>query len=200
VLIDGVSNPGAVAAGSYTFSNVTANHTIEATFTLKQYVITPTAGAHGAITPATPQTVDHGGSVTFTFSPDPGYSTVDVLIDGVSNPGAVAAGSYTFSNVTANHNITVVFTIDTYVITPIAGAHGAITPASPQTVKHGSSVTFTFAPDQNYKILDVLIDGVSNPGAVAAGSYTFSNVTANHTIEATFTMKQYRLFVPFLWK
>lgn len=50
-------------------------------------------------------------------------------------------------------------------------------------VENGSSKTITFTPNRGYKIKDVLIDGVSQ-GAIT--SYTFTNVTANHTIEVVF--------------
>ena len=106
MVVNGVSQ-GPIT--TYTFTNVTANGTIVATFKLKPFVITPTAGAHGTITPGTPQTVLYGGSATFTIAADPGYSIVDVLVDGVS-VGAIA--SYTFSNVTANHTIAATFTTD----------------------------------------------------------------------------------------
>ncbi len=45
------------------------------------------------------------------------------------------------------------------------------------------SQTFTITPAANYKVSAVTVDGVS-VGAVS--SYTFSNVTANHTISASF--------------
>ena len=163
VVVNGVSQ-GPIT--TYTFTNVTANGTIVATFKLETFVITPTAGAHGTITPGTPQTVNYGGSATFTITADPGYSIVDVLVDGVS-VGAIA--SYTFSNVTANHTIAATF-IQTFVITPTAGAGGTITPATQQFVNSGGSATFTIAADTGYKILDVKVDGVSNPAAVTAGS------------------------------
>ena len=47
-----------------------------------------------------------GGSRTFTITADEGYVVADVLVDGVS-VGPV--GSYTFSNVRANHTISVIF-------------------------------------------------------------------------------------------
>jgi hypothetical protein len=190
VLVDGVSNPAAVTAGSYTFSNVTANHTITAVFTTATFVITPTAGAGGTITPGTEQIVNYGGSATFAIAANTGYSIVDVLVDGLSQ-GAIT--SYTFSNVITNHTIAATFAILTYTITPTAGAGGTITPGTVQTVNHGGNATFTIAPNPGYRILDVKVDGVSNPAAVTAGSYTFSNVTVNHTIEATFAILTYTI-------
>ena len=49
---------------SYDFTNVTANKTISASFAINTYTITPSAGAHGSISPATVQTVNYGGSRT----------------------------------------------------------------------------------------------------------------------------------------
>ena len=88
-------------------------------------------------------------------------------------------------------NYTVVFvdgtlTIDerpVYTIKATAGIHGSITPSGDVDVLHGSSQTFTIAANRGYAISNIKIDGVSI-GAVK--SYTFENVTGNHTIEVTF--------------
>ena len=151
-------------------------------YVINTYVITPTAGAGGSITPDTPQTVSYGGSITFTIAPNVGYHIADVGVDGVSQ-GALE--SHTFTNVTADHTITAVFAINTYTITPTAGAGGSITPGTPQTVSYGGSLTFTIAPNVGYHIADVGVDGVSQ-GALE--SHTFSNVTADHTITAAFAL------------
>ena len=90
-----------------------------------------------------------------------------------------------------NGNYTVVFvdgtlTIDerpVYTIKATAGIHGSITPSGDVDVLHGGSHTFTIAANRGYAISNVKIDGVSI-GAVK--SYTFENVTDNHTIEVTF--------------
>jgi hypothetical protein len=72
----------------------------------------------------------------------------------------------------------------TYTIVPTAGIGGTITPNKTLVlVDHNANQTFTITPNLGFKITDVLVDGVS-VGAVS--SYTFSNVTANHTIAASF--------------
>ena len=71
-----------------------------------------------------------------------------------------------------------------YTITAAAGEGGSITPAGEVSVKEGASQTFTITASEGYAIADVLVDGQS-VGAV--DSYTFENVTANHTIAALFT-------------
>ncbi len=90
-----------------------------------------------------------------------------------------------------NGNYTVVFadgklTVDerpVYTVKATAGSHGSITPSGNVDVLHGGSQTFTIAANSGYAISNVKIDGVSI-GAVK--SYTFENVTENHTIEVTF--------------
>ena len=71
-----------------------------------------------------------------------------------------------------------------YTITATAGEGGSITPAGEVSVKEGASQTFAIAAQEGCAIADVLVDGQS-VGAV--DSYTFENVTANHTIAALFT-------------
>ncbi|MFT4105410.1 MAG: S-layer homology domain-containing protein [Lacrimispora sp.] len=72
----------------------------------------------------------------------------------------------------------------TYTITASAGNGGSISPSGTQTVNGGSSKTFVISPNSNYSIASVTVDGV-NQGVIS--SYTFNNVTANHTISAVFS-------------
>ena len=70
-----------------------------------------------------------------------------------------------------------------FTITATADEHGSITPNGTVNVNRNDSATFTITPDSGYEIADVLVDGQS-VGAVS--SYTFENVTADHTIAASF--------------
>jgi len=177
VSVDGVSQ-GAIA--SYTFTNVTGNHSISATFAIDSFSISASAGAHGSISPSGQVSVDYGANQTFTITPATGYHVADVTVDGASQ-GAIT--SYTFSNATAAHSISATFAIDTFSITTgIETGSGTISPAS-ATVEYGGSQTFTITPATNYCLVDVKVDGVSQ-GTIT--SFTFSNVTANHSISALF--------------
>jgi len=186
VLVDGAS-VGAVS--TYTFSGVTADHTISASFAINTYTITATAGANGSISPSGTVTVNYGGNLTFTITPDTCYHVADVLVDGVS-VGAVT--SYTFSNVTANHAISASFAINTYIIIATAGANGSIVPPGPGMITCGGDRTYFITPSTGYHIVDVIVDGVS-VGAVS--TYTFSGVSADHTISASFGINPYTLTV-----
>jgi len=171
-----VANTGSARTGTMTIAGQT--------FTVNQstgtYTITASAGAGGTISPSGAVTVNSGASQTFTITPTAGYSVAGVLVDG-SSVGAVT--SYTFTNVTANHTISATFAINTFTITASAGAGGAIAPSGATTVNYGGSQTVTITPNSGYSVLNVLVDG-SSVGALT--SYSFTNVTANHTISATF--------------
>lgn len=72
-----------------------------------------------------------------------------------------------------------------YSITAAAGQGGTVTPTGTLTVSEGDSQTFAIEPNFGNAIEDVLVDGVS-VGAVA--SYTFSNIAADHTLYASFSV------------
>ncbi len=64
-----------------------------------------------------------------------------------------------------------------------SGANGTVTPSGTTTVANGANQIYMITPDPGYKVSDVLVDAGS-VGAVT--TYTFTNVTANHTISASF--------------
>ncbi len=103
VFVDG-TNVGAVT--SYTFTNVTANHSIAAMFKPIVYTITASAGANGTISPSGSVSVNSGTTQSFTITPNSGYAVSGVTVDG-SNQGAI--NTYTFGNVNANHTISATF-------------------------------------------------------------------------------------------
>lgn len=145
------------------------------------FVISATSGANGAVSPLGSVSVQQGGSQTFVCIPDSGYEVVNLRVDGVSL-GPLT--SYTFSDVSANHYLYASFS-HIYQITASSGLHGTISPSGAISIVEGASQSFTMAPDFGYRISDVLVDGVS-VGAVS--SYTFANVSIDHTISATFSL------------
>ena len=181
VKIDGVS-VGAVT--TYTLNNITSNHTIDVILAINQYTLIATAGPNGAIIPSGAMTVDHGGSLAFTITPNTGYRISDVKVDGVS-VGVVT--TYTFTNVTSAHTIEALFAVNQHTIIATAGPNGTITPSGSITVDHGATQTFTITPNPGYRISDVEVDGVM---LGVTKSYTFSNVASDHTINVTFKQIQ----------
>ena len=70
-----------------------------------------------------------------------------------------------------------------HTISATAGPGGTISPAGDSRVEAGASLAYNIVPGMGFKIYQVLIDGVSigNPD-----SYTFHNISGNHTITVTF--------------
>lgn len=161
----------------------------DADFTIDRWVITASAGANGTIAPSGAVGVAEGASQGFTITPDTCHHVADVLVDG-SSVGAVTA--HTFTSVTANHTIAASFASDTFTIAASAGANGSITPGGAVPVSCGASQAFTITPDPGYHVADVQVDGGS-VGAVTA--YTFNDVTAGHTIAASFAIDTHTLTV-----
>jgi methyl coenzyme M reductase beta subunit len=167
---------------TYTLSNVMANHTISVTFSILTYTLTPSSGSNGTISPNTAPTVNYGTSVTFTAMPNTGYAPAWWLVDG--KPVQSGTASFTLSNVTANHAVSVTFNILTYTLTPSAGANGTISPSTVKTVTYGSSLAFTATPGAGYAVGAWSVDGTTVQ--TAGTSFVLSNVVANHTVSVTF--------------
>ena len=132
---------------------------------------------NGSITLAT------GDSATFTVRPNTGLGT------GTYDETLTVTG--TNGGNSAQASVSLTFTVEqpyippvvTYYINAGAGENGSISPSGRVVVPAGGSRTFTITADEGYVVADVLVDGVS-VGPV--GSYTFSNVRANHTISVIF--------------
>ncbi|MFZ0928749.1 MAG: hypothetical protein WAN11_09110 [Syntrophobacteraceae bacterium] len=186
-----VDNKSVGPVGSYTLNGISASHSIAATFSANatSYTITTTAGSHGSISPSGTVAVSSGASQSFTITPNTGYQVAGVEVDG-SSVGAVS--SYTITNVTANHTISAIFSpIATHTISAIVQGGGSISPSGNVNVVAATSEAFTITPVANHEISGVRVDGKSI-GAVS--SYTFTNVAANHTIEAAFAPIRYRIW------
>jgi fibronectin type 3 domain-containing protein len=112
------------------------------------------------------------------------YTLAD-LDDGVTY--YLAATAYDAATNESAYSVELVHTTGNpdNIITASAGANGSISPSGSLTVSHGSNQTFTISADTAYHIQNVLVDGVS-VGAVS--TYTFTNVTRNYTIAASFTV------------
>lgn len=166
-----------------TVTDVTSSMTVTANFAIDQHTVTFNAGSNGNVNgqPQVVQVVDHGSGCTeVTASPSTGYHFKEWTGDytGTNNP-------LTIENVIADMTVTANFEIDTFVITATAYSGGSIVPEGEVVLDYGDDQTFTITPEPGYQVDSVKVDG-SNEGAVT--EYTFTNVTADHTIEAFFSL------------
>ena len=171
VLVDSVSQ-GAIT--SYTFTSVSANHTISASFTLNTFTLTYNAGANGSISGNATQTVDYNaGGTAVTAVPNTGYHFVNWSDASITNPR-------TDTNVTANISVTASFAINTYTLTYAAGANGSVTGNTTQTVNYnGSGTAVTAVPASGYHFVQWSDSSATNPR-------TDTSVTANISVTASF--------------
>lgn len=88
--------------------------------------------------------------------------------------------------------------VESYDITATAGEGGTITAEGladgKVSVTEGESATFMITANDGYEVSDVKVDGTS---VGKRTSYTFENVDAAHTIEATFAFTNYTAANPF---
>jgi hypothetical protein len=167
-------------ATSYTFTNIQENHSISATFAANpSYIISASAGTGGAISPSGSVSVTQGFNQYFAITSDKDYGIANVVVDGVSKGALNAWG---FLNVTGPHTIAVSFA-PIYTITASAGTGGSISPSGTVKAAGGTNQYVYFQPSTGYRVKDVVVDGVSK-GAITF--YTFSNVSASHTIAVSF--------------
>jgi len=126
----------------------------------------------------------------YTFTDNSGFGksfTFDIDANGLvqSAPSSFIDFQNNSQPITGNGTSTLTVGTTTFTITASAGPHGSIDPSGVVIVNKGADQTFTITPDMGYHVADVLVDG-SSVGAVT--TYTFTNVTANHTISATFAI------------
>ncbi len=180
VIVDGVKKDSTT---SYTFTNVTSNHSIRAVFVVKKDTIMASVDDEnqwGTISPSGKVIDTCRANQTFTFTPNTCYGVSQVVVDGV-NMGSIT--TYTFTNIDSNHTIVVSFSRLSYWINAEAGSGGTISPSGKYGVSCGANQTFTITPNTGFNISNVVVDGVSQ-GAIS--TYTFYDVTSTHTISASF--------------
>ncbi len=170
---------------TFTTEPITVDCTVEASFVFDRFTVTPSAGAGGIISPDTAQSVVYNGTVSFTVTPDTGYSIASV--DG-SCGGTLAGYTYTTDPITADCTVEASFVINTYRVTPSAGAGGSISPDEEQTVEYGQTSSFTLTPESGYYIGAI---GGSCGGRLDGMTYTTNTITADCTVIVSFTDTSY---------
>jgi uncharacterized repeat protein (TIGR02543 family) len=163
------------------------NKSVTANFTINTYTLGITA-ANGSVAKTPDQaSYNHGTTVTLQATAITGYNFVSWSGDasGSSNPTTVVMDG--------NKSVTANFTINTYTISASAGSNGQISPDGITQVNYGDSQAYTITADSGYKISEVMVNG-SSVGAVI--SYSFTNVTANRTIAASFVIDEIDVTAP----
>ena len=99
---------------------------------------------------------------------------------------AVKSGMQDSEVKTFTYTINIPKPIVKHTITATAGANGSISPSGKVEVVEGADQAFSITANEGYEIDSLKVDGAA---VSTATSYTFPNVRAAHTIEATFKQK-----------
>lgn len=168
---------GTLVGNTYTTNVITADCTVNATFSLNSHTVTATAGTNGTINPSS-RTVNHGSTTTFTVTPNTGYSA---SVGGTCG-GTLNGTTYTTNVITGPCTVTAAFTQVRHTVTATAGQNGTISPRT-RTVNHGATTTFTVNPRNRYS---ATIGGTCG-GTLNRNTYTTDPITADCTVIATFS-------------
>ena len=175
--------------------NIIGDTTLTATYALKDYLISVMSTGDGVTTPNTNQSVRFGDDISFTFVANEGKYISSLKIDGIEKISGVTTKNYehTFTNVSADHSVDVVYETSIYSITTNVVAHsdgynyGEITPTE-NTCAHGKSVNFTVSAFSGAKISSIKVNGVEK--LVGGNDQTKTNInvapTSDTVVEATF--------------
>lgn len=175
--------------------NIIGDTTLTATYALKDYLISVMSTGDGVTTPNTNQSVRFGDDISFTFAANEGKYISSLKIDGIEKISGVTTKNYehTFTNVSADHSVDVVYETSIYSITTNVVAHsdgynyGEITPTE-NTCAHGKSVNFTVSAFSGAKISSIKVNGVEK--LVGGNDQTKTNInvapTSDTLVEATF--------------
>jgi hypothetical protein len=153
-------------------------------YTISGRVTVSGSGLSGVVMnglPASPVT-DSSGYYTDLVGPNWSGTVTPVKTGYTFSPASRAYTNVISDQVTNYAAITL-----TYTITATAGTGGSILPSGAVSVNYGANQTFTITPETGYHLEEVKVDGAIQ-GHPAPTSYTFTNVTANHTISATFAI------------
>jgi hypothetical protein len=118
-------------------------------------------------------------------------SSFDTLTSGTANnctTGAVTGftgsgpWSWTCAGVgSGNPSGTCTASLNTYTVTPAAGAHGSMSPSGAQTVNYGATTSFTVTPNTCYTTNTVSGCG----GSLVGSTFTTAVITGNCTVTAS---------------
>lgn len=187
--------------GLLSLSDVRGAATVRATFEPEApgpdqpaYVtVHASAGEHGAVSPSGDVRVKRGGSQTFSFVPESGYTLDKVLVGG--SEVAAEGSSLMLTDLVADTEVHATFRpmsdgepIPVFHDVVVShGAHGRVWPSGVVQVEEGKSLSLLLVPDAGYEVAGVKVNGVDvSRDAWADGSFAVENVTGPTRVEVAF--------------
>lgn len=192
--VDGTNVSTGNYPSSYTFANISQDHTIDVRFKEKPKFTVTTKVENGIIDDSV--TIHRDNNLTINYKPDRHYEYGEILVDGKPVDTQLYASSYYFDNIQTDHTIEV-----KYKAIPSFNIHaditgGTLSPAD-GTVYRDEAYTVVYEPDKDYRLGAIIVDGEilwgSDLDRYQTG-YTFENVQGAHDIRIIFYYK----YIPYI--
>ncbi|MFA7607551.1 MAG: IPTL-CTERM sorting domain-containing protein, partial [Rhodocyclaceae bacterium] len=175
----GTASSVSTAVGAFTWSCDGVNGGTTASCSApRQYTVTPSAGANGAISPDSAQNVTYNQTRSFTVTPNAGYTA---SIAGTCPAGSWSGNDYTTGQIVGDCTVAASFTQNAHAISTSVSAGSGTVSCTPNPVPHGGSATCTATPAAGFNF-------ASWGGACSgSGGCTLSSVISAQSVSASFT-------------
>ena len=184
--ISSVEGCGGVLVGhQYITGIVTDACQIDVDFMLREYVVNVVVGAGGAISGSHLYKIDHGDFVTFTITPDEGYT-----LDKVSGcNGSLVNDVYTTDVITGECSIYVDFHKIRYNVEAVSSDGGLIEPSGITQVMYGDNANFIITPGRGFELTGV----TGCPGQIVEDTFVTSEIYSDCKVIPSFELKRYSI-------
>jgi len=193
VLYNGTDVTSQLVSGTYTASALTANATLDVTFEVQKFNTNITFTTGGTVDNYTSGDVlaqSYGATPSYTITPNTGYLVKTVLYNGTDVTSQLVSGIYTATALTADATLDVTFEVQKFNTTITFTTGGTVnnyTSGDVLAQSYGTTPSYTITPNTGYLVKTVLYNGTDVTSQLVSGIYTASALTADATLNVTFT-------------
>ena len=211
VLYSTTTNDASSFTNSLDSGTATGGTSANISWTLKSYTVPASAKYVAIHCNSNDQYLFCVDDITISGNAISGVAAVNIYDNGVLVASNVTGGTYTATNLSVGEHcfsvravcnddseslaaqqcVTIESNLPRYTVTVNSNNGGSVTPSGEQTVYEGNNFTFTVTPNDCYEVASVTVDG--NNVNLTNNQYTISNVTANHTVNVTFSQITYTI-------
>lgn len=125
-----------------------------------------------------------GSSPTVSYQPNEGFRLKSLTVDGQEQNIQDYPTEYTFPDLQADHTVHAAFEeIPRYTVT--TSVQNGTIDENPSGAEH-EALTVHFSPDEHYELDSLVIDGETVAITGEETSYTFDDLTSDHTVSVSF--------------
>ena len=146
------------------------------------FTVTPSAGFGGSVSPSSPQSGTDGGTLNFTFSPDPGYEVTSISSTCV---GVLEGSTYTVTLDGADCSFEGRFEPSGryYSVSVSSNSGGAVSPLGVTRVTPFDVLPVSVQPAPGFSVTGI---ADTCDGAYSSGTYTSGEITRNCAVDIQF--------------